>query len=106
MTDNPDNEHQNTRMERVAENTVTRFWMQLITPVLIGLVAWFGQRQLNSIESKQSEINVSQEQQGQRIGAMASDIRDLNTRFDLAAIKRIDELDARVKRLEQAAKTP
>ena len=86
MSDPNDNEEQHTRMSRVAENTVVRFSTQLFTPVLIALVAWLGQRQLNSIESKQSEMNVTQEQQGQRIGAMASDIRDLNTRFDLSLI--------------------
>ncbi len=103
MTDTNDNQ---SRMERVADNTIMRFLVQLVTPILLGLIAWLGQRQLNAIETKQTNISASQEEQVHHISSMASDIRDLNTRFDLAAVKRIDELEVRVKHLEQATKTP
>ncbi|WP_155393625.1 hypothetical protein [Xanthomonas albilineans] len=93
-------------MERVAENSITRTLVHLITPILLAVIAWLGQRQLNAIETNQADMSKTQQQQASHMGTMASDIRDLNTRFDLAAIKRIDELEVRVKHLEQVTKTP
>ncbi|MEN5208017.1 hypothetical protein ABE493_07825 [Stenotrophomonas terrae] len=85
---------------------MTRFIVQLVTPALIGLVAFFGQMKLASIEDSQASMAKEQREQADRSGSMASDLRNLNTRFDLIAVRKLDELDKRVERLEQVTNTP
>ncbi|GGD45760.1 hypothetical protein [Pseudoxanthomonas indica] len=97
---------QNMKLEKAAENTLARFVVQLITPVLLGLIAWLGARQLSAIETKQDSLAEEQAQQSRKTTAIASDVRDLNTRFDVMAVRRLDELEKRVDRVEQATKTP
>jgi hypothetical protein len=97
---------QHMKLEKAAESTVTRFLLQAATPVLLGLVAFLGQRQLNSIERKQDEQATRQEEQSKSTATIASDVRDLNTRFDLMAVRKLDELEKRMERVEQAQQTP
>ncbi len=97
---------QHMKLEKAAENTLARFVVQLATPVLLGLIAWLGARQLANIEKKQDSLAEEQAQQSRKTTAIASDVRDLNTRFDLMAVRRLDELEKRVERVEQATKTP
>ena len=99
-------ERAHPKLEKVAENTIARFFLQLATPILIGLIAWLGNMQLSSFKDQQTKFSETMEEQTRATSKMASDIRDLNTRFDVIAVRRIDELDRRVERLEQVTKTP
>lgn len=94
------------KMKDAAENTLARFVVQLITPVLLGLIAFLGQRQLSAIEQKQADESARSAKQAEQLSSVASDVRDLNTRFDLIAVRRLEELDKRVERLERATKAP
>jgi hypothetical protein len=93
------------KIEKAAENTVARFVVQLVTPILLGIVAFLGQRQLGGIEESQASITRKQEEQAAQMAAIASDVRNLNTLVDMVALRRLDDLDKRVERLEETRKS-
>jgi hypothetical protein len=97
---------QHMKLERAAENTLARFAVQLLTPILVALVAWFGREKLTSIERKQDQLAGEQAVQSRKTNTIASDVRDLNTRFDLMAVRRLDELEKRMERVEEAQRVP
>ncbi len=76
--------------------------MPFVFTSVIALVSW----QLREIKAEQKAASTKSEETSRAVGAIASDVRDLNTRFDLIAVKQLDALEVRVNRLEQATRTP
>lgn len=114
MTDDMHQHHRQsdpdaTRMERVAQSAVTKVVAAgavALLPILLGVIAWFGGAAL-------SNIQVAQQEQGQAIQQIKSDVRDVNTRLDAQVIRqvdsnsrRLDSLDDRVQTLERAVPLP
>lgn len=89
------------KLAKVAVKTMV-ILMPFVFTSVVGLVSW----QLREIKAEQQATRTKQDELGRAVGSIASDVRDLNTRFDLIAVKKVDALEKRVERLEQASRTP
>ncbi len=93
-------------IEKATESTFAKFTARLLTPLLLVLLGYFGNRQLNQIEQTQQEQTDKQQTQGEKISTIASDVRVLSARIDYSVVSQVDQLSRRVEQLEKVTKTP
>lgn len=85
--------------DKVIEGKVSRRFNDLVLPILLAVVAFFGNRSLTGIED-------SQKAQAKQLEQVSSDVRVLNTRMEYSLIEQLKQLQQRMDKFEQATKTP
>lgn len=91
-----------SRLERAAESTFAKATARFIVPILLlAILGW--------ISDVKSDIRAL----SQDLGAVKSDIRDVNTRLDERVLRQVDsntgtiaDHEKRIQRLERAVQVP
>lgn len=97
--------HVEDAMDSKLAKTAVRIFVWL-APIVVGLFGWFITSQLGDIKREQAAAAANAVQTAKDTAAIKSDVRDLNTRFDLIAVQKLEALEKRVDRIEQVTKTP
>ena len=93
-------------IEKATESTFAKFSARLLTPVLLMVLGYLGNRQLNSIEQTQKNQSDKQEATSDKVNIISSDVRDLSTRIDYSVVREVNDLRTRVEQLEKITHTP
>jgi hypothetical protein len=93
-------------IEKATESTFAKFSARLLTPVLLMVLGYLGNRQLNSIEETQKNQSTKQEATSDKVNIISSDVRDLSTRIDYSVVREVNDLRTRVEQLEKVTRTP
>jgi hypothetical protein len=86
---------------RLAENEFLTAFARLGTPVLLGVIAWFGNQSFNDIRESQKDQAAADKQQTSQIAQVNSQVQVLNTKVDFGVLQRIQDLDRRMQLLEE-----
>lgn len=97
------------RLEQVAESSLAKWSVRIV----FGIAAFLAIDKLNSLDDGMSvlkddvgQLTDGQNKQDVKIAEINGKVDGINTRIDSALIYRMDEIQKRVERLEQATKTP
>lgn len=71
----------------VADNTKVRFWVQVLSPVMVLIGAGFGGYVLNDIRSQLQEGKVSQDKLTEKVGTMNDNLTKVSTTLTEGAMK-------------------
>lgn len=77
-----------------------------ITPLVIGLFAWFINGSLVDIKAMQAKQSAAQAEQVESLSQVKSDVKVLKATLDNGVIWRITEIERRLNTVEQAQRTP
>lgn len=89
-------DEQDKRLGEVIANTAARW----AVPVLIAIVGTLLARAVESYADEQRKLRELSERNSTRLSGIESDVRDLNTRLSALVIRRIDEHDKDIERIE------
>lgn len=97
------------RIEAAAESSLAKWSVRFV----FGIAAFLAINKLTSLDNGMDEIKqdvaelrAGQSKQDVKIAEINGKVDGINTRIDSALIYRMDEIQKRVERLEEATKTP
>lgn len=77
-----------------------------IIPVLLGLIGFFSNRSLSSIEQAQVDSAKAQVETNKQMAQLSSDVRVLDTRMQYSVLEQLKDLRERTEKLEKTVPTP
>lgn len=96
-----DQGHDPTRLQQATESTLAKLMSRYLTPMLLGIIAWFGINKLQDIQVGQERQSSLYEAQSAKIEQVRGDVQLLNAKVDYSVLQQISALDRRVNLLEE-----
>lgn len=87
---------EDTQVRELMANIAARWAM----PMMLGLGGWFVARAIDRYSVEQNEYRAMAERNTAKLLSIESDVRDLNTRFNTLVIRRIDDHEKSIERIE------
>lgn len=88
-------------LDHIAESKVAKYGAAFVVPLLLGLVAWLGSRQLTAIEESNRDLASAIKLHSAELQQVAVDLKLLGSKVDYAVIERVDSMATRIGMLEQ-----
>jgi hypothetical protein len=89
-------------LEKATESVMAKALLRFGMPVLVAVLGWFVNDKLAQVQQQQNEQKAALQGQTENVRQIASDMRVMSTRIDLALAVQIQSLERRVESLEQS----